>query len=207
MRREYSSGPLLLEDMADSPFDQFQKWMQEAVRAEVQDPTAMCLATVGQDGNPSQRTVLLKQFDTSGFVFFTNLESRKAEEIANNSAVCLHFAWLELNRQVTIEGDAKKLGIPAVLKYFVSRPRESQLAAWASAQSRKLETRAVLENEFMRLQKKYTEGEIPLPSFWGGFKVEPGQWEFWQGADYRLHDRFQYSPEANEGWTIGRLAP
>ena len=98
MRREYSSGPLLLEDMADSPFDQFQKWMQEAVRAEVQDPTAMCLATVGQDGNPSQRTVLLKQFDTSGFVFFTNLESRKAEEIANNSAVCLHFAWLELNR-------------------------------------------------------------------------------------------------------------
>ena len=206
-RREYDFGHLSRASLADSPFDQFQKWMGEAIDAGIKDPTAMCIATVGQDGKPSQRIVLLKHCDSKGLVFYTNLESRKAREIADNTAVSLHFPWMNIDRQVAVEGRAQKLGLSAVLKYFVSRPKESQLAAWSSPQSRKIDTRSMLEDEYKRMQMKFARGKIPVPSFWGGYRVVPEQWEFWQGGEHRLHDRFQYTRSAGGDWEINRLAP
>lgn len=206
-RREYRYGRLDRSSLSDSPFDQFQRWMQEAIEAQVQDPTAMCLATVAAEGRPSQRTVLLKQFDTSGFVFYTHLESRKAKEIGANNAVSLLFSWLSIDRQISIEGRTHRLSFTSTLKYFGSRPRESQLAAWSSPQSQRIQTRSILESEFRRMQLKFARGDIPLPPFWGGFKVIPDQWEFWQGGEHRLHDRFQYTRSGNGGWVMHRLAP
>lgn len=206
-RREYQFGQLTRDSLADSPVDQFEQWMTDAIRSGVQDPTAMCLATVGPNGAPSQRIVLCKHFDQEGFVFYTNLESRKAMEIAGNPQVSLHFPWLQIDRQVHIEGTVKKLGIATVLKYFLSRPRDSQLAAWASQQSRRISGRQILDDEFRRLQNKFADGEIPLPSFWGGFRVTPARWEFWQGRENRLHDRFEYLPSADGQWSIERMAP
>lgn len=206
-RREYDFGNLDRKSMSDSPFDQFHKWMGQAIDSGIQDPTAMCIATVGKNGRPSQRIVLLKHFDRKGFVFYTNLESRKAIEIADNAAVSLHFPWMKMDRQVCIEGRAEKLNLSAVLKYFVSRPKESQLAAWTSPQSRQIDTRAMLEDEYKRMQMKFAQGKIPVPSFWGGYRVVPDQWEFWQGGEHRLHDRFQYTPSADGDWEINRLAP
>ncbi|MBL4680254.1 MAG: pyridoxamine 5'-phosphate oxidase [Pseudomonadales bacterium] len=206
-RREYQYGHLDRETLEDSPFSQFQKWMQQAVDAEIQDPTAMSIATVSAEGRPSQRTVLLKQFDARGLVFFTNLESRKSTDIAANDAVSLHFSWLAMDRQVRIEGRAEKLKVADSLKYFLSRPKDSQIAAWASPQSRVLETRSFLESEFHNMKAKFLDHEIPLPTFWGGFKVVPDLWEFWQGGEHRLHDRFQYSLNDEQNWKIDRLAP
>ncbi len=205
-RREYRHAKLRREDLSDSPFQQFDRWMQDAIDAQVQDPTAMCVATVGENNRPSQRIVLLKHNDESGFVFYTNLESRKAHEISLNKQVSLHFAWLEIDRQVHIEGTAEKLATSTVLKYFMTRPKESQLAAWASAQSSRISARSILDDEFQRLKQKFQNKEIPLPSFWGGFRVVPKQWEFWQGGEHRLHDRFQYI-SAGDSWEIVRLAP
>lgn len=206
-RREYRYGRLDRDSVADSPYDQFHRWMDEAVDAEVQDPTAMCVATVAADGKPSQRIVLLKHFDRHGFIFYTNIESRKAKEISQNQNVSLHFAWLEIDRQVHIEGRVEKLSAGTVLKYFLSRPRESQLAAWTSPQSKRIDSRSMLLNEFQRMREKFDNKEIPLPSFWGGYRVTPAQWEFWQGGEHRLHDRFQYTPSAGDSWEINRLAP
>jgi len=206
-RREYQYGHLNRDTLEDSPFSQFQRWMQQAVDAEILDPTAMSVATVNSHSRPSQRTVLLKQFDTSGLVFFTNLESRKSLDIATNNAVSLHFSWLAMDRQVRVEGHAEKLSAAATLRYFLTRPKESQIAAWASPQSRVLETRSFLESEFRSMKAKFSSGDIPLPSFWGGFKVVPDLWEFWQGGEHRLHDRFQYALNDNQNWDIDRLAP
>ena len=167
----------------------------------------MCVATVAADGKPSQRIVLLKHFAQQGFIFYTNTESRKAKEISQNQNVSLHFAWLEIDRQVHIEGRVEKLSPGAVLKYFMSRPRESQLAAWTSPQSNRIDSRSMLLNEFQRMREKFENKEIPLPSFWGGYRVTPAQWEFWQGGEHRLHDRFQYTPSAGDSWEINRLAP
>ncbi|MBT4160191.1 MAG: pyridoxamine 5'-phosphate oxidase [Gammaproteobacteria bacterium] len=205
-RREYRFGRLTRESLSDSPFEQFDLWMQQAISENIQDPTAMSLSTVDGVGKPSQRIVLLKHFDRDGFVFYTNLESRKAREIGTNSRVSLLFPWLQLDRQVIVEGEAEKLDMKTVLKYFISRPRDSQLAAWASTQSRKIDARSILEGEFLRLKTKFTNNDIPLPSFWGGYRVVPDRWEFWQGGEHRLHDRFQYS-EFENGWDIVRLAP
>jgi pyridoxamine 5'-phosphate oxidase len=208
-RREYRYGHLTRDSLAVSPFTQFDQWMTDALAAGVQDPTAMCVATVGADGRPSQRIVLLKHFDSDGFVFYTNLESRKARDISSNDRISLHFAWLEIDRQLHIEGRAEKLKLTSVLKYFVSRPRDSQLAAWSSQQSRRLSSRQVLDDEFRTMQRKFSNREIPLPSFWGGYRVIPDFWEFWQGRENRLHDRFQYSPASGDGnaWDISRVAP
>jgi len=206
-RREYDFGHLSRKSLEESPFDQFQKWMGEAIDSGIKDPTAMCIATVAANGKPSQRIVLLKHFDESGLVFYTNLESRKAKEIAGNATVSVHFPWMKIDRQVSIEGRAEKLGLATVLKYFVSRPKESQLAAWSSHQSRPVDTRAMLEDEYKRMQMKFAAGKIPVPSFWGGYRIVPEQWEFWQGGEHRLHDRFRYSTDENNGWTINRLAP
>ncbi|MEM9301142.1 MAG: pyridoxamine 5'-phosphate oxidase [Pseudomonadota bacterium] len=207
MRRDYTRGGLQSEDLAADPIEQFRGWLDVAIDAQVNDdPTAMTIATVDADGHPSQRMVLLKGFDERGFVFYTNHGSRKAAQIAGNPRVCLHFGWLELERQVVIWGTAERLSIAESTSYFVSRPRDSQLAAWASEQSRGIGSRKLLEAAFEQVRRRFSEGEIPLPSFWGGYRVKPSRVEFWQGRANRLHDRFLYS-RTETGWRIERLQP
>jgi pyridoxamine 5'-phosphate oxidase len=206
LRREYLRGGLSREDLDDDPFAQFSKWMQQAIDLQFSDPTAMTVATVSEQGQPSQRVVLLKQFDDRGFVFYTNYGSRKARELEHNPKISLHFPWHEIDRQVKVCGGASKISAAETLKYFVTRPRESQIAAIASRQSQVLSSRTVLLNQFESLKQKFQAGEIPLPDFWGGFRVVPHEIEFWQGGVNRLHDRFRYQKTA-DGWQINRLAP
>ena len=205
-RREYNYGRLSRESLRDDPFDQFTLWMNQAIEAGVQDPTAMSVATVSAEGKPWQRMVLLKGFDAQGFVFYTNLGSRKAQEIEANAQVSLHFPWLQLDRQVIVGGRAELLSTVEVMKYFLSRPKDSQLAAWASKQSRPINSRQALETRFAQIKQKFAKGEIPLPDFWGGYLVVPEEIEFWQGGENRLHDRFCFTCD-NDGWTIARLSP
>lgn len=205
-RREYNYGRLSRESLRDDPFDQFTLWMNQAIEAGVQDPTAMSVATVSAEGKPWQRMVLLKGFDAQGFVFYTNLGSRKAQEIEANAQVSLHFPWLQLDRQVIVGGRAELLSTVEVMKYFRSRPKDSQLAAWASKQSRPINSRQALETQFERVKEKFSKGEIPLPDFWGGYLVVPQEIEFWQGGENRLHDRFCFKRE-NDQWDIARLSP
>ena len=205
-RREYDYGKLTRESLSDNPFEQFTLWMTQAIEANIQDPTAMSVATVSAAGKPWQRMVLLKDFDERGFVFYTNLGSRKAQEIAGNAQVSLHFPWLQLDRQVIVGGRAERLSTIDVMKYFLSRPKASQLAAWASKQSSRINSRQALETQFEQVKAKFAQGEIPLPDFWGGFRVVPEEIEFWQGGEHRLHDRSQF--KLNEGaWDISRLSP
>ena len=208
-RREYDYGKLTRESLSASPFDQFTLWMEQAIEAGIQDPTAMSVATVSAEGKPWQRMVLLKDFDQRGFVFYTNLGSRKAKEIAANAQVSLHFPWLQLDRQVIVGGRAERLSTVDVMKYFLSRPKGSQLAAWASKQSSRINSRQALETQFAQIKEKFAEGEIPLPDFWGGFRVVPEEIEFWQGGEMRLHDRFSYSRSEDDSssWDIARLSP
>jgi pyridoxamine 5'-phosphate oxidase len=207
-RREYLKGGLSRADLNNDPVLQFSAWFEQARKTEVADPTAMVLATVGSTGRPSQRTVLLKYFDQKGFVFFTNFESRKALEIGGNSQVSLLFVWLELERQVMINGAANKISVAESAKYFMSRPKDSQMAAWVSSQSHPLTSKQVLMQKFQEMKAKIGEGKVPLPSFWGGYRVEPVEIEFWQGGQNRLHDRFLYKKdEGTDSWTINRLAP
>jgi pyridoxamine 5'-phosphate oxidase len=208
-RREYDYGKLTRESLSASPFDQFTLWMEQAIEAGIQDPTAMSVATVSAEGKPWQRMVLLKDFDQRGFVFYTNLGSRKAQEIEANAQVSLHFPWLQLDRQVIVGGRAERLSTVDVMKYFLSRPKGSQLAAWASKQSSRINSRQALETQFAQIKEKFAEGEIPLPDFWGGFRVVPEEIEFWQGGEMRLHDRFSYSRSEDDtsSWDISRLSP
>jgi len=192
--------------LLDSPFDQFKLWMAQAIEADIQDPTAMSVATVSTEGKPWQRMVLLKDFDERGFVFYTNLGSRKAAEIAGNAQVSLHFPWLQLDRQVIVGGRAERLSTVDVMKYFLSRPKGSQLAAWASKQSSRINSRQALETQFEQVKEKFSKGEIPLPDFWGGFRVVPEEIEFWQGGESRLHDRFSFQRNGDD-WDIARLSP
>ena len=205
-RREYDYGQLTRDSLIDEPFSQFELWMNQAIEAQVQDPTAMSIASVDAQGQPSQRMVLLKHFDTGGFVFYTNLESRKAKEIQGNNKVSLHFPWLQLDRQVIVCGRAVPLPREEVLKYFLSRPVESQLGAWASKQSSLIDSRQTLEDEFNSLKEKYSKGQVPLPDFWGGYRIVPTEIEFWQGGEKRLHDRFRYQLNGTH-WEIARLSP
>jgi pyridoxamine 5'-phosphate oxidase len=205
-RREYDYGKLSRESLLDNPFDQFTLWMNQAIEARVQDPTAMSVATVSSEGKPWQRMVLLKGFDEQGFVFYTNLGSRKAKEIESNAQVSLHFPWLQLDRQVIIGGRAERLSAVEVVKYFLSRPKESQLAAWASKQSSRINSRQALETQFAQIKEKFSKGDVPLPDFWGGYRVVPEEMEFWQGGESRLHDRFSYSRDGDD-WDIDRLSP
>ncbi len=207
IRRNYLRGGLRRDDLADDPFEQFKAWMEDALAADIPDPTAMTLATVNAEGQPSQRIVLLKQLDPRGFVFFTNYGSNKAADIAANPRVSLHFPWHWLERQVKVSGVAEKIPASESLKYFLSRPRDSQLAAWASHQSHPLTSRSALLNQFARMKEKFAQGEIPLPDHWGGFRVTPSRFEFWQGGEDRLHDRFKYLREQDGDWRITRLAP
>ena len=205
-RREYDYGKLSRGSLLDNPFEQFELWMAQAIQADIQDPTAMSVATVNAEGKPWQRMVLLKDFDERGFVFYTNLGSRKAAEIKGNAQVSLHFPWLQLDRQVIVGGCAERLSTVDVIKYFLSRPKASQLAAWASKQSSRVNSRQALETQFERVKEKFSNGEIPLPDFWGGYLVVPQEIEFWQGGENRLHDRFCFKRE-NDQWDIARLSP
>ncbi len=206
-RREYRYDRLSRESLLDSPFDQFQRWLDEACSSPIKDPTAMSVATVDASHRPWHRAVLLKGFDDRGFVFYTNLGSNKARDIALNPNVSLHFPWFLLDRQVSVAGVAEKVSRAEVLKYFFSRPRESQLAAWASKQSNRLSSRQALESQFMAMKEKFSRGEVPTPDFWGGFRVVPREFQFWQGGESRLHDRYQYRREEDGNWSINQLAP
>ncbi|WP_350999209.1 MULTISPECIES: pyridoxamine 5'-phosphate oxidase [unclassified Shewanella] len=206
IRREYTQGGLRRANLPVNPMDLFEQWMQQAKDAQLTDPTAMCVATVDEDGQPFQRIVLLKKFDDNGFVFFTNLESRKAKQIATNSKVSLLFPWHPLERQVAVLGQAEPLSMLDVAKYFMSRPKDSQIAAWVSKQSSKISARQALEGKFAEMKAKFAQGEVPLPKFWGGYLVRPASIEFWQGGEHRLHDRFIYT-KTDADWNIDRLAP
>lgn len=206
LRREYTQGGLHREDLPVEPMELFETWLRQACDAKLPDPTAMSVATVSPDGQPYQRIVLLKHYDEKGFVFYTNLGSRKAQHIAQHGKVSLLFPWHMLDRQVHITGVATQLSALDVVKYFHSRPRDSQIAAWVSQQSTRISARSMLESKFMELKQKFASGEIPLPSFWGGFRVAFDSMEFWQGGEHRLHDRFLYS-RVSDHWHIDRLAP
>lgn len=206
-RKEYSARGLHLEDLNADPVEQFAGWFRQADELGVHEPNAMTLATVDPTGMPFQRTVLLKVFDGQGFVFFTNYGSRKARHIEENPQVALLFPWLLLERQVIVQGRAEKISTAESLKYFASRPRESQIGAWVSDQSKVISSRKLLLAKLEEIRAKFSQGEIPLPSFWGGYRVVPRTVEFWQGGPARLHDRFLYQRDPSGGWKIDRLAP
>jgi pyridoxamine 5'-phosphate oxidase len=205
-RKEYSDRGLHREDLAADPMVEFEKWFHQAIELKLHEPNAMSLATADAAGRPLLRTVLLKYFDKSGFVFFTNYESRKARHIAENPHVSLLFPWIVLERQVIVQGRAEKISAAESLNYFTSRPRESQLGAWVSSQSSVISSRKLLLQKLSEIRDKFSHGEIPLPSFWGGFRVVPESIEFWQGGSARLHDRFHYERDG-DGWSIARLSP
>ena len=192
LRRSYTMSGLSREDLTEKPITLFEKWLQAAIDAGLYDPNAMVVSTVNKEGQPHSRIVLLKNYDENSLVFFTNLGSKKAHDIADNPKVSILFPWYFLERQVIFTGTAEKLPISDVLKYFHSRPRDSQLGAWASHQSSRISARSILESKFMELKEKFKNGEIPLPSFWGGYRVTFDSVEFWQGRENRLHDRFFY---------------
>jgi pyridoxamine 5'-phosphate oxidase len=207
LRREYRVRPLRRRDLDPDPIAQFDRWFNEALNVEAMDANAMNLATVSSGGQPSVRMVLLKYYDAAGFVFYTNLGSRKSEEMKGNPRVALLFYWHELHRQVVITGDADRISTAESVRYFMRRPRDSQIGAWVSRQSSLISSRAVLESEFAKMKEKFAHREVPLPSFWGGYRVAPTSIEFWQGRESRLHDRFMYRSTSDGGWDIGRLAP
>ena len=206
MRQGYQNEGLSKEELSPDPFLQFEAWFKEANETEP-IPNAMSLATVNHSGSPMMRTVLLKLFDENGFVFFTNYKSRKAEQISENPNVAVLFNWVALERQVSINGVAEKVERSESLKYFMGRPRGSQLGAWVSDQHSVLSSRKILEMKLDEIKRKFGENEIPLPEFWGGFRIKPKRFEFWQGRPNRLHDRFLYSKIDDESWKIERLAP
>lgn len=209
LRREYALAGLRRADLDADPLRQFEKWFAINAAAPSGEPNAMTLATVGADGSPSSRTVLLKGFDADGFRFFTNYGSRKAREIAANGRVSLTFLWYAQERQVNIQGRAQRTSREVSDHYFHSRPRGSQLGAIGSTQSEPVPDRAFLEARLRELETRYAESDPPLPEFWGGYAVQPVRYEFWQGRPNRLHDRFQYRrrEEGGDGWIIERLAP
>jgi pyridoxamine 5'-phosphate oxidase len=207
LRRSATGFALDREDLDDDPIVQFEEWFGYACETVPMDPNAVVLSTVDSEMRPSSRTVLLKSFDENGFVFYTNYESRKAEHIENNPSVSLLFFWSEAARQVKIRGTAEKLPAAESLKYFLSRPRGSQIGAWVSNQSSVITSRSLLEAKFQEIKQKFRDKEVPLPSFWGGYRVVPDEIEFWQGRANRLHDRFEYSKMPDGTWQIERLAP
>ena len=207
LREEYALESLEIDAADSNPYQQFEKWYRQASEAELLEPNAMVLSTVDRSGRPTQRTVLLKYFDEHGFVFYTNYSSRKAKHIEENSHVSLLFQWLPLQRQVEIGGVAERVSSAESLKYFVSRPRGSQLGAWVSRQSEVISSRSVLEGKMQEVKQRFSAGEIPLPSFWGGFRVKPEHLEFWQGRKSRLHDRILYRPSQDGQWERNRLSP
>lgn len=207
MRREYTQRALNKHDVHPNPVQQFQQWFDEAVRAQVPEPNAMTLSTVAPEGKPSARIVLLKGIEEASFVFFTNYQSRKGQELEANPQVALTFFWVELERQVRIEGTVHKASDERSTQYFHSRPRGSQLGAWVSSQSQKIADRSVLEQRLQEVTQKFEGQTVPKPPHWGGYVVAPQSMEFWQGRPSRLHDRILYTLQDNNHWIIERLAP
>ena len=204
LRKEYLKSGIVKDDLKSNPIEQFSLWFDQAIEANIIEPSAMSLATA--DDYVGIRTVLLKFFDDKGFVFFTNYESKKSKQLQNNPQAALLFPWLALERQVKIIGSVEKITKLESLKYFSSRPKDSQIGAWSSQQSSKISSRAILVDQFAVMKKKFANGEIPLPDFWGGYRVVPQSIEFWQGRESRLHDRLIYERKDN-GWDISRLSP
>ena len=203
-RKEFLQSGINKEDLKSSPVEQFSLWFSQAMEADIVEPSAMSLAT--SDDSIGIRTVLLKYFDEKGFVFYTNYESKKSKQMQKNPQAAILFPWLALERQVKIIGKVEKISKLESLKYFSSRPKGSQIGAWASEQSSRISSRSILIEQFESMKKKFSNGEIPLPEFWGGYRVIPQSIEFWQGRANRLHDRFIYEREEGE-WTISRLSP
>ncbi|WP_418186459.1 pyridoxamine 5'-phosphate oxidase [Aliarcobacter lanthieri] len=206
-RAKYTTKNIDVKDLHQNPFKQFEIWFNDAIEAKLLEPNAFSLSTVGRDMMPSIRTVLLKVFDEKGFVFFTNYESKKAKQIEENPKAAALFTWLELERQIKVEGSIEKISKTESLKYFLSRPKGSQLGAWVSTQSQVISSRALLEQKFDEMKRKFLNKEIPFPSFWGGYTIKPIRIEFWQGGEDRLHDRFLYELQEDNTWKISRLAP
>lgn len=207
IRRNYGRSSLRIEDLDKNPFKQFDKWFEIALEEIKLDPNSMALATTGKNCQPSLRTVLLKYYDEKGFVFFTNYNSKKSKQISENPKVSLLFTWLILERQVIIEGKAVKISKTESFKYFSSRPPGSQLGAWVSPQSSIISSKSMLLSKLEQMKQKFKSGKIPLPDFWGGYRVIPEKIEFWQGGENRLHDRFLYQKDKSGNWSINRLAP
>ncbi len=207
LRKEYSLAGLTEKDLARDPFRQFEKWFQEAEASKLVEPNAMVLSTAARDGRPSGRTVLLKNVDGRGFVFYTNYESRKGRELDGNPRASLVFPWFAFERQVIVEGTVTKVTREESEAYFHSRPLASQLAAWASSQSSILPNRKAIEEAMKDVERKYAGQVVPLPPYWGGFRVIPETVEFWQGRRNRLHDRLRYRRASDGSWSVERLAP
>jgi pyridoxamine 5'-phosphate oxidase len=208
LRKEYTLAGLHRKDLCPDPFDQFRLWFEESVRtAGDREPNAMTLATASREGVPSARVVLLKGFSVQGVTFFTNYESRKAQQLAENPRAALNFHWPWLERQIQLEGLAQKVSREESKAYFDKRPIGSRLGAMVSRQSSVIESRATLEERLFALKEEYQAGHPPLPEFWGGYLLVPQRFEFWQGRENRLHDRFLYTPSADGGWKIDRLGP
>lgn len=207
LRREYQHEGLHRKDLNPDPVIQFDTWFNQARQSQIKDPSAMSLATANSSGEISIRTVLLKIYDQQGFVFFTNYSSTKARHISENPNVALLFPWLDQDRQVKITGRASRISTQESLKYFISRPRGSQLGAWVSHQSSVISSRSLLMSKLQEIKKRFADGDISLPEFWGGYRVRPATIEFWQGQPDRLHDRFQYTRQEDDSWSINRLAP
>ena len=207
LRARFMQDGLQRSKLDPDPYVVFSQWFAQAIDSDLPESNAMCLATVDAQGQPWQRMVLLKTFDEDGFVFFSNYASRKAEHIAGNAKVSLLFPWQAMARQVKITGQASKISSADSLKYFMTRPRGSQIGAWASPQSKAITSRALLENKVFEMKEKFSKGEIPLPSFWGGYRVQATSLEFWQARESRLHDRFLYRRSDSHEWILERLAP
>ena len=208
LRQDYSANSLDLKDVLVNPIDQFKTWFQEAEKAQILEPNAMILGTVDSNGQVSQRTVLLKGLSEKGFVWYTNYESAKGADLLENPKASLLFLWLDLQRQVRIEGFTRKTDRASSLKYFQSRPRGSQIGAWASPQSKVIRDRKTLESNVVAMEKKFkSTNQLPLPPHWGGYVLEPIKMEFWQGRSSRLHDRIAYHRKKVNDWYSVRLAP
>jgi pyridoxamine 5'-phosphate oxidase len=206
LRKEYSLQNLDETHVENNPIKQLEKWLIHALEANANEPNAMVLCTVSKDSKPSSRVVLLREFDENGLGFYTNFESRKGKEMGFNKNVCLNFFWPELERQIRIEGTVEKQKEEISDSYFASRPMASKIGAWASAQSAKIMSREILENEFKNQSAKFENKEVSRPPFWGGFLVKPTYFEFWQGRPSRLHDRICFELKKNS-WKISRLSP
>jgi len=222
-RKAYKKAHLTEDVVSKNPFAQFKQWYEEAESQGLEEPNAMVIATVDEHNAPNTRTVLLKVFDEKGFVFFTNYTSQKAKEIDRNPNVSIQFLWLGLERQVKIRGTAKRIALKESMHYFFARPKGSQIGAWVSHQSQVISSRSLLSSQYHKLKDKFMHGEVPFPDFWGGYRIEPEYFEFWQGGDNRLHDRIVYEPteslnknlnetstiqdSEHKQWNIKRLAP
>lgn len=206
-RKEYTKQALTRADLLEDPLEQFKLWFAQAEEMELDEPNAMCVASVSGDGQPSTRIVLLKGISKGGFVFYTNYESRKASELEMNPKVAANFFWLPLQRQVNITGGVERVSKAESLKYFLTRPLGSRLGAWTSPQSKVIGSRQILEAKLEQMKRKFADGEVPLPDDWGGYRIVPQTIEFWQGGAKRLHDRFMYSKNDAGNWVAERLAP